>query len=519
MNKLRVRTADHILKGCCVPVATRLLHIIAELDEEWREVAPKPAWRINQDLHPEGWTVQRQESEDPGRNKWYSQIAYHRCGLVGVDIKSHQSGTYIPNAAATHGNEIQDEMCDAARATNRPLNIRIPTGGPVVYATIDGYMVTKHISDVVRERLREQAVQAWRARPVQGKVATCRGRLFGPTMDIKAYTACNIPSRWDALLLPSDIGRTIDLSRVLYRAMRAVGGGWTEWQHSDNELAAFATAWCMESNQPPPRVCPLCRQQPGTPRHVIMSCDAMTVPQNAVRTIVENELRQWRQQQLIEGGMEWVASQQDRGLRFANPSPAQQAAWPILSAWRWLIPCPQHGAWLSPQVHTSTQGVAREHSADLGYRGTLPAPLGRLLIKLATSSHDVDNVEIEDTIVAERFATGQQHQLIEAEAAARSRALKRAEAPFAVTTALVLGIQKLRYVYAERVHAFRQLWVRARCNPSSTARQDDPPSPPKRARRNKRHLDPYVATASPSMGQHRQRQAHSTSDPLAATPS
>ena len=83
-------------------------------------MAPKPAWRINQDLHPEGWTVQRQESEDPGKNKWYSQIAYHRCGLVGVDIKSHQSGTYIPNAAATHGNEIQDEMCDAARATNRP---------------------------------------------------------------------------------------------------------------------------------------------------------------------------------------------------------------------------------------------------------------------------------------------------------------------------------------------------------------------------------------------------------------
>lgn len=192
MTKVATKAHTCILGGCCSTLETMLLHIMRELEAGWEVGVPAPAWRRHQVLHPEGWNIQAPTDRHSNDLKWFSKIATVSHGMVGVDIKSHQEGMDRPNAASTHGNTFQDQYCDDVRPDAIPRDIRIPAGGAFCYITLDGHMVTKQISVTVRSRLRDEAVQQWRAKPVQGKIANCHRLLYGPTMDIRAYTACTI---------------------------------------------------------------------------------------------------------------------------------------------------------------------------------------------------------------------------------------------------------------------------------------------------------------------------------------
>ena len=58
-----------------------------------------------------------------------SRISFERNGLVGVDIKSHQTKTTIPYPAITKGNDTQDINCEDIR--------RLPTMDNIKYQAED----------------------------------------------------------------------------------------------------------------------------------------------------------------------------------------------------------------------------------------------------------------------------------------------------------------------------------------------------------------------------------------------
>ena len=163
--------------------------------------------------------------------------------VVGVDIKSHQTGTPVPLEAVVAGNVAQDTACDEVRRDARPQDVLIPSGGFFAFAVFSGRMVTGPISGMVRDSLRRQAEVGWRQRVVQGRIASLGGEVVGAALDVRAYTRCRILQRWRPLLLSTDQSRFVDLAAVLYRAIRAVGGSWTEALHSDAALLQIAAAW------------------------------------------------------------------------------------------------------------------------------------------------------------------------------------------------------------------------------------------------------------------------------------
>ena len=60
------------------------------------------------------WNVQMEFEEDD-KLKWMSRISFERNGLVGVDVKSHQTKSTIPYPATTHGNDSPDNNCEDIR--------------------------------------------------------------------------------------------------------------------------------------------------------------------------------------------------------------------------------------------------------------------------------------------------------------------------------------------------------------------------------------------------------------------
>ena len=96
------------------------------------------------------------------------------------------------------------------------------------------------------------------------------------------------PTRY--LLLDTDRGDVVDLSKVLYRATRSLGGSWTEMLHSDKELLELAERWARQTGLESPRICPLCNQGAGTPRHVIMVCPSLAEVRNRFLDLLEAEM-------------------------------------------------------------------------------------------------------------------------------------------------------------------------------------------------------------------------------------
>ena len=106
-------------------------------------------------------------------------------GLVGVDIKRHQTGEPCPHPVLVRGNESVDAACNLARDRTQPPDVLIPSGGQFAYIVTKGRMVTKRTVEAVRQLMREQAHRRWGERVVQGKLAVVSRHIYTPVLDLR----------------------------------------------------------------------------------------------------------------------------------------------------------------------------------------------------------------------------------------------------------------------------------------------------------------------------------------------
>ena len=102
---------------------------------------------------------------------WFCQIPFCQYGLVGVDVKSHQSGIPVLMDLIVLGNEAQDRACAAAR---------LPSEGPFGFLCYHQAMVTSPTRSAIRGVLRQQAWNGGSAR-FRAKSLLCKAassRMF-----------------------------------------------------------------------------------------------------------------------------------------------------------------------------------------------------------------------------------------------------------------------------------------------------------------------------------------------------
>ena len=73
---------------------------MSELKKAWQRAAHRPKWRIDQEEALVKWNGQINDEED-NKLKWMSKISFDKNGLVGVDVKSHQTKSNILYPAIT----------------------------------------------------------------------------------------------------------------------------------------------------------------------------------------------------------------------------------------------------------------------------------------------------------------------------------------------------------------------------------------------------------------------------------
>ena len=103
------------------------------------------------------------------------------------------------------------------------------------------------------------------AKKVQGSIAKLKDTMYKHTLDIRAFTSCSISPQLEHLLLPDDDAQATDLSGIMFRMQRAIGGSWTEYIHTDEGLHQIATYWAFGLSFKSDRICPFCRVEQGRP--------------------------------------------------------------------------------------------------------------------------------------------------------------------------------------------------------------------------------------------------------------
>ena len=126
-----------------------------------------------------------------------SKISFHKFGLIGVDVKSHQVNTAYPHPVITQGNDAQDTYCRTANARPRPPDILLPSGGPFAFLCKDGRMVTAIPNKFTRGLLRRQSTALMSTKRTQGKLAKFKGLIYPHTHTHTGH------SRLHLLLYPS----------------------------------------------------------------------------------------------------------------------------------------------------------------------------------------------------------------------------------------------------------------------------------------------------------------------------
>ena len=128
-------------RGACLPLEGRLRSIMRQTASAWNDCGDMPRWKVDQVQNPGAWEVRMVLDPDP-KPKWMSKVSFNQFGVVGVEVKSHQTRTAIPYPVITEGNDKQDAYCKGALVKARPSDILIPSGGPLVFLCKDGRMVT-----------------------------------------------------------------------------------------------------------------------------------------------------------------------------------------------------------------------------------------------------------------------------------------------------------------------------------------------------------------------------------------
>ena len=123
-------------RGACLPLEGRLRAIMRRMAGSWAGGSDTPQWKEDQILNPGRWEVRIAFDPDP-KLKWMSRISFNQYGLVGVDVKSHQTNTAIPYPVITQGNDEQDSYCKGTNVKHRPPDIFLPSGGPLAFLRND----------------------------------------------------------------------------------------------------------------------------------------------------------------------------------------------------------------------------------------------------------------------------------------------------------------------------------------------------------------------------------------------
>ena len=432
----------------CAPLAARLRRRVQFLVRAWSGTAPEPAWRLHQVAYPDHW---HRAFPVHGKLRRMSSISFTHSGLVGVDIKSHQVGCALPFPSLVAGNEAQDSECSAVIFHPPPANLPYPTGGFFCFLSVSGSMVVVPPREVFRDTLRQQAMHLWAKRRVQGKVASLGLQVFGECLFPGWYVDCVPCPAWRPWCLPSD-GRSVDLSRMLYRCVRAIGGGWTEQLHVDPALLEIAEQWSNTHGTASPRICPLCRAGPGTPRHVVMSCSAVRPLVDQWRDGLEAELHSLcGAEVLLSCAASWRAEmgRLGRSHELGQVGAGVARRWPCLAAWRFAVPIPEREHILSSDVNSSSQSaVAAELPFDLAYRAVMCAELGRALCRHCLPVSEPERApESFSTLQQPRDVQNDLHQI----AQRKARFLPAVQ----FTSLLVLGLRRIRVEYAKRLTAWR----------------------------------------------------------------
>ncbi|CAE7343083.1 unnamed protein product [Symbiodinium sp. CCMP2592] len=261
-------SSKSVLARSCQHLVSRVHAVIRALKSAWSNLVPMPCWRSHQLSFPGRWNVQQ---DSHGRSITLCRIAFAEHGLVGIDVKSHQTDSPIPNSFIVQGNESQDTQCGEACNLPCPADVWWPSGGPAFQLSFEGKAISNPSRAFFRRLLRTEAVAKWKQRTVQGKLASVSG-VFRPGLDIRLFTRFQVPAKWHRWLLPSDT-QMVDISAFAYRCVRLEEAG-RSGCISDTRLLDLAQRW-SDAEGFSHRTCPLCRALPGTPRHVVMSSPAM----------------------------------------------------------------------------------------------------------------------------------------------------------------------------------------------------------------------------------------------------
>ena len=302
-------------------------------------------------------------------------------------------------------------------------------------------MVTSPIREHVRNKLRQESAADWSQCAVQGLLPRLSTEAFRPGLDPSLYV---FPVNWLRWALPTD-HKPHDLSAMAFRCQRAIGGSWTERIHAHEDVAV-ALQWSQHAQWPSARACPLCRSGPGTPRHVVMACEALSPLVDMLRDDLEVELQQVRPlDTLVAAAQQWRARVEPSLV--PPVSPAAATRWPVLSAWRWLIPLPNREPLLSTDVQgTSAIPTAHERGWDLA------KSLGTSLCSLST--HDLDALVQSE---CELYASLRQPGAMQAELQQFSKRRTVALPAIRVVRCLLLGLRRIRFEFQTRLTAWLSL--------------------------------------------------------------
>ena len=151
-------------------------------------------------------------------------------------------------------------------------------------------MITTIPNKFTNNLLRHQSVAYMATNPTQGKLASLKGLIYTHALDIRAFTSCPVPPHLENLLLSQDKTGSVDISRALFRMHRAVGGSWTEYLKTDEELFRLAGSHPSRVELLSVRTCPFCCTTHGTPRHYVMECPETAPYAVEICDAIENEL-------------------------------------------------------------------------------------------------------------------------------------------------------------------------------------------------------------------------------------
>ncbi|OLQ04671.1 hypothetical protein AK812_SmicGene12242 [Symbiodinium microadriaticum] len=185
--------------------------------------------------------------------------------------------------------------------------------------------------------------------------------------------------------------------------------------------------------------------------HAIMGCPALSPLVNCLRDDIEAELA---------AGI---------GNIPADPCPESLRRWPILTAWRWLVPIPQREASLFQDVNgSSATACSRETGSDLAYRGIFPKAMGAAICRMSPSDLEaMANQELE------QYATLRQSSALQSELRILAASRRRALPAIQFAQRLMLGLRCVRSAYQVRLSAWLHLASTALSDPTRPDEEDE----------------------------------------------